>query len=152
MAKLSRVETIFFGAIEQATPEALETFLKGACGDDAELRARVERVLAAHARSSGFLKNPWSVNSPSPTLPASELDMTLDTSGPKSEPDDEAEAPHAEVLALLSPAIAPNAIGRLGHYDVLEILGSGGFGTVLKGFDDRLHRMVAIKMMAPTLA
>ena len=35
---------------------------------------------------------------------------------------------------------------------MLEILGQGAFGIVLKAFDEKLHRMVAIKVMAPQLA
>ena len=66
MAELSRVETIFFGALEQSTPEALEAYLKDACDDDAALRERVERLLDAHARLSGFLK---SQKPPDPSAP-----------------------------------------------------------------------------------
>src|SRR6202040_235247 len=44
------------------------------------------------------------------------------------------------------------SIGRLGHYEILEVVGKGGFGIVLKAFDEMLHRVVAIKVMAPQLA
>src|SRR5208283_4267081 len=46
----------------------------------------------------------------------------------------------------------PNVLGRLGGYDVLEIIGRGGMGVVLKGFDRELKRCVAIKVLAPHLA
>lgn len=52
----------------------------------------------------------------------------------------------------LSPSTKPGSRGRLGHYEVLEILGKGAFGTVLKAFDEKLHRMVAIKVMSTQLA
>jgi WD40 repeat protein len=35
---------------------------------------------------------------------------------------------------------------------MLQILGSGAFGTVFKSFDEKLHRIVAIKVLAPELA
>jgi eukaryotic-like serine/threonine-protein kinase len=55
-------------------------------------------------------------------------------------------------LSFLGPPREAGHLGRLGHYEVLEVLGSGGFGIVLKAFDETLHRVVAIKVMAPQLA
>src|SRR5262249_55276176 len=42
--------------------------------------------------------------------------------------------------------------GCLGHYDILEVIGKGGMGVVLRAFDEKLHRVVAIKVMAAQLA
>ena len=55
-------------------------------------------------------------------------------------------------LSFLSPSAKPGHLGQLGHYDILEVLGKGGFGVVLKGFDERLHRIVAIKVLSPAFA
>src|SRR5262249_8910552 len=55
-------------------------------------------------------------------------------------------------LAFLSPPTRPGSLGSLAHYDVSEVLGQGGIGIVLKAFDHSLHRVVAIKVMAPHLA
>ena len=52
----------------------------------------------------------------------------------------------------LEPADEPGVLGRLGGYDVLEIIGRGGMGVVLKGFDRELKRCVAIKVLSPHLA
>src|SRR5262249_11527810 len=46
----------------------------------------------------------------------------------------------------------PDALGRLAHYEVQEIIGYGGMGVVLKAFDERLERTVAVKVLAAPLA
>jgi hypothetical protein len=43
-------------------------------------------------------------------------------------------------------------LGRLGRYEIEQVIGSGGMGVVLKGFDTELNRPVAIKVLAPHLA
>ncbi|MEM6692996.1 MAG: serine/threonine-protein kinase, partial [Planctomycetota bacterium] len=43
-------------------------------------------------------------------------------------------------------------LGRIGEFEVSGIVGIGGMGAVLKGFDPSLLRVVAIKVMAPHLA
>src|SRR5205823_7740421 len=53
-----------------------------------------------------------------------------------------------ETLNFLAPSITSGSLGRLGPYEVTEVLGRGGFGVVLKGFDPALGRTVAIKVLA----
>src|SRR5262249_12961963 len=52
----------------------------------------------------------------------------------------------------LAPPQRSGSLGRLGHYEVLEVVGQGGMGIVLRAFDDKLQRIVAIKVLAPALA
>jgi serine/threonine protein kinase len=56
------------------------------------------------------------------------------------------------VLALLDPPTEPPFIGSLGAYQILEVIGRGGMGLVLKGLDPALRRVVAIKVLAPELS
>ncbi|MBX3443233.1 MAG: protein kinase [Planctomyces sp.] len=56
------------------------------------------------------------------------------------------------VLGLLAPTDDPAMIGRLSGYEIVGVIGRGGMGVVLKGFDPRLNRFVAIKTLAPHLA
>ncbi len=55
-------------------------------------------------------------------------------------------------IAFLQPSQKPGSIGRLDKYEILAVVGKGGFGVVLKAFDEDLHRVVAIKVMSPHLA
>ena len=54
--------------------------------------------------------------------------------------------------SFLAASDEPGSLGRLGAYEVTELLGHGGFGVVLKAFDPALGRAVAIKVLAPQLA
>jgi hypothetical protein len=57
-----------------------------------------------------------------------------------------------EDLNYLEPPDNPKHLGKLDHYDILEEVGKGGFGTVFRAFDTKLHRVVAIKVLSPELA
>jgi len=132
-------ETLFAAALEQADPAA---YLAAHCPDP-DARRRVEELLAAHDAAGSFLSHP-AAGDVTTALPSADPDATADPRTGPAEPD--------EALAFLKPPTRPGSLGRLAHYEVIEVLGSGGFGTVLKAFDDRLHRAVAVKVLAPQLA
>lgn len=58
----------------------------------------------------------------------------------------------SSVKELLASPSHPEMLGRLGRYEIERIIGAGGMGIVLKGFDSELNRPVAIKLLAPHLA
>jgi serine/threonine protein kinase len=58
MNQTSALESIFFAALEKQSPAERRAFLDEACADDAELRRRVEKMLAAQAAAGSFLDQP----------------------------------------------------------------------------------------------
>jgi serine/threonine protein kinase len=85
------------------------------------------------------------------SLPAAGEQLTVeDSHNVPREPTEESEDPSD--LHFLEPTSNPRALGRLGAYEVFNVLGRGGMGVVLKAFDTSLHRTVAIKVLSPALA
>src|SRR4051794_4684402 len=57
MTEQSPAEAIFFAALEKGTAEERVAYLDAACGEDSNLRRRVERLLAAHPQVGSFLES-----------------------------------------------------------------------------------------------
>ena len=60
--------------------------------------------------------------------------------------------PGPATLDFLTPSDDPDKLGRFGPYEIEAVIGSGGMGIVLKGFDQTLNRYVAVKVLAPQWA
>ena len=166
MNNSSIIESIFSTALEKKTAPERADYLDQACGADAALRRQVERLLEADRQAKNFLAQP-AVDRRQFNSHDTPQDVTSDvpTSGPEASPRDLAQAigmaetinderrdDLERTLSFLQPSDKPGSLGRLAHYEVLEVLGNGGFGIVVKAFDEKLHRLVAIKLMSPLLA
>ncbi len=136
--------------ITPCSPELLESVLAGALSPDREETLRrhldeCESCAAALTQLSGG--ESWQQEVAS-MLSADEYDGELHDS--RVGPDEWSSVDFT--VEHLEPADKPNVLGRLGGYDVLQIIGRGGMGVVLKAFDPELKRCVAIKVLSPHLA
>jgi serine/threonine protein kinase len=157
-------ETIFTAALARTDPQERQAYLEQACGDNLALRREVEALLATHEADSGFLQRPAPeqlAGGSAAASPATEALAPSPDSGPAHAQPAHAASPETQAegkaagdidLAFLAPATETGQLGRLGHYQVQEVVGTGGFGVVLKAFDERLHRVVAIKVLASAFA
>lgn len=55
---LRRAKAVFLAALEQEPGDHRAVYLNEACGDNEELRRKVERLLAIHDRNNEFLEQP----------------------------------------------------------------------------------------------
>lgn len=137
---------IFEAAAEIEDPKSRGAYLDHACGTDHQLRSSVESLLKSNDDAGSFLDVP-AVEQMGHDCAADNAHTVIGNIG---NDDSDEEAPLD--LSFLQPATKDGSIGTLGHYEIIEVLGQGGFGIVFKAFDEQLHRHVAIKTMNVQMA
>lgn len=123
MTDPSPVEAIFFAALERTSRAERNAYLDAVCADQPELRARIEKLLAAHPHVRGFLESSEGTENAAASS-ATSVKSSL--------------ARHA---GLAGAVIA-------GRYKLLEQIGEGGMGSVwMADQTEPVKRRVAVKLI-----
>jgi serine/threonine-protein kinase len=113
--------------------------------DCARCQATLERISAA-SDSWGEMQDLACPAAPMDSALANAMDQLQAKTAAEAQP-----VPDSQ-LSFLDPPDKPGQIGKLAHYEVLEVVGKGGMGIVLRVYDTKLQRLAAIKVMMPELA
>jgi serine/threonine protein kinase len=143
---------------ERPCPDAarLQRHLQGTLAqpDESEFIAHLntceicQRSLETMAADGDWLMSVVARTGREPATIDSRLSAVLDglrTAGEILEPVNDA----ANWRDLLAPSDDTRYLGRLGQYAIISLVGQGGMGIVLKAFDEKLERIVAIKLLSP---
>src|SRR5262245_1619020 len=126
MADLERSEeTLFDAARKLSDPKERAAYLEAACAGDADLRRRLEELLAAQAQADAFFNQSGARPPPSAGCDVRDAAPGGGARVPTEQPGD-----------------------RIGRYKLLEKIGEGGCGVVyMAEQEEPVRRRVALKVI-----
>jgi len=131
-------ERQIFSSARRLVGQSRSDYLLEACGADTDLRQRVVRLLDSLEEETDLLEREYK-------------SVLLNLHGSSDTRPEDLPFSVEQVTELFEPG-CDDSIGRVSHYEIKELIGRGAFGVVFRAFDTKLARMVAIKVLAPTLS
>ncbi len=147
----------------QCDSEKLESFLRGrlSSSETEILELHLTECASCAAQLQRAAEQSLSWNEAQSLLAADEFDSPQQSAAISSLVNDDSESMtkqqtadvlSREIRGWLDATDDPRSMGRFAGYEIVGIVGHGGMGIVLKGFEASLNRYVAIKILAPRLA
>jgi serine/threonine protein kinase/tetratricopeptide (TPR) repeat protein len=151
----ARAKALFLNASELADPAERTAYLERECGGDAELRQRVEALLAADDGGGRSLEG-HATETSEPTSPETQeatAAVDAETRPPSELATAEDRSDGADFTIASAPRVdRPDGSGAgqviAGRYTLREVLGEGGMGTVYRADQTApVKRQVALKLI-----
>ena len=136
-------ENLFFEALAKGSETQRSLHLDSVCQGQPDVRRQVEKLLRAHSKIGFFLSRP--------AVEQFEVLSKLAEKTPVGSGSADDFGIEVDVFDFLGPSSRTDSLGRIGHYEALEVLARGGFSVVLRANDEVLHRVVAVKVLVPQL-
>lgn len=144
MPNTPSTENLFFEALAKGSETQRSLHLDSVCQGQPDVRRQVEKLLRAHSKIGFFLSRP--------AVEQFEVLPKLAEKTPVGSGSADDFGIEVDVFDFLGPSSRTDSLGRIGHYEALEVLARGGFSVVLRANDEVLHRVVAVKVLVPQLA
>jgi serine/threonine protein kinase/Leucine-rich repeat (LRR) protein len=138
MSEAKSLEAIFSQAIQIPDVEERRQYVEQACDRNVDLAQQIFSLLQAAQDVGSFLESPAHRSNPA--------DESANRTGQFRPTSSNSE------FAFLGEPVAPEDLGSLGPYRILNCVGRGGMGIVFRAIDPKLQRVVAVKALAPDIA
>lgn len=133
---------LFQAALEYSAQQAQDEYIDRQCEHNPTLRSEVKSLLRAHREAKDFLDED-----------SAKTHRVIETVQQLSQDVSSREAASSRAIQrikeLLGTPVNPDAIAAIDHYSLLNAIGVGGFGVVFRAVDEKLQRLVAVKMLTP---